>query len=112
MSNLLYQKSVEELYHILGEQVIKSIPEQWLEAWIEAEMEDDNGILTGAYIPKNNPEKINYFDPGYRAFLAFDELRSRFESEIGQPWSKAVFRLNSKNQFSLDFEYDDSRQES
>ena len=84
----------------------------WLSATACAEIEeDDNGLTWGTYVPAAAPDQQRDFDPDYRCYLMFDELRRRTRKPGHALWVKARFTLQPDGHFDLDFTYPDDGSE-
>jgi len=107
----LTETPTEAIYRAMGQLIVDAMPEAWLSATACAEIEeDDNGLTWGRYVPAAAPDQQRDFDPDYRCYLMFDELRRRTRKPGHAPWVKARFTLQLDGHFDLDFTYPDAGQ--
>ena len=98
-------EDLETLYNEIANDINDAIEDQWKKAWLEVEMEDDNGELTGKYIDNDSNEK--YFECEYETYKRFRQLWENYKSLEKGPWDRAIFTLTPNGEFTIDFEYND-----
>ncbi len=103
-------QTLEECYRLIAVSMFANIPEEWKEAWIDAEVEDDWGKYTGDYVDLQGREK--WYDPELRGepFALLDVLlriRELTKQPGHAPWTKARVRMTSEGDFHLDVKYRD-----
>ena len=104
-------QTLEECYRLIAESMFANIPEDWKEAWIDAEVEDDWGRYTGDYIDLQGEEK--WYDPEIQGkdFALLDVLL-KMRGFMKQPgparWNKVRFRMTPEGAFHLDLTYPDA----
>ena len=98
--------SVEQLYTIIAQGLVRSLPDEWQEARLTFEWIAEDVIEDSA----------SYEDGGVTRYVALDpagpdypdlliELARKMD-EAGHPrWQKATFTLDRSGQFTLDFDY-------
>jgi hypothetical protein len=104
-------QTLEECYRLIANSMFANIPEEWKEAWIDAEVEDNWGRYTGDYINLQGEEK--WYDPeikGEGPCLLDILLKIRgFMKQPGHaPWYKVRFRMTSEGHFKMDVKYPDA----
>ena len=104
-------QTLEECYRLIAESMFANIPEEWKEAWIDAEVEDDWGRYTGDYIDLQGQEK--WYDPEIRGkdFSLLDvllKMRGFMKHPDHAPWNRVRFRMTSEGDFKLDVKYPDA----
>jgi hypothetical protein len=88
-----------------------NIPEDWKEAWIDAEVEHDWGRYTGDYVDLQGEEK--WYDPEIQGkdFSLLDvllKIHGLMEHPDHAPWNRIRFRMTAKGDFNLDVKYPDA----
>lgn len=101
-------QTLEECYQLIAESMFANIPEEWKEAWIDAEVEDNWGRYTGDYINLRGEEK--WYAPEFqRKDLSLLDVLLKireFMEQPGQaPWHRVRFRMTSEGDFKLDVQY-------
>jgi len=95
---------IEDIYQEIANGIVDAIDDDWTRAIVTAEIEEDNGALTGEYQKTPGGPSLD-FSCGYEMYKSFKELRSAFSEEDKKPWYKAIFTLEKDGTFNLDFEY-------
>lgn len=100
--------AIEAIYQELGSYIVQAIGDDWQTAILYAEIEDeDSGLLYGRYTTESSKDFSLSFDADYTVYLAFEELRERFQKPGHALWKKAEFTLYRNGKFALNFEYPD-----
>jgi hypothetical protein len=104
-------QTLEECYRLIAESMFANIPEEWKEAWIDAEVEDNWGRYTGDYINLQGEGK--WYDPEFRRKdLALLDVLLKIRGFMKQPghaaWNRVHFRMTSEGDFNLQVKYPDS----
>ena len=104
-------QTLEECYRLIAESMFANIPEEWKEAWIDAEIEDDWGRYTGDYINPQGEEK--WYDPEFQhkdlALLdVLLKIRDFMKQPDHAPWNRVRFRMTAEGDFNLEVKYPDS----
>ncbi len=95
-----------ELYKEIGTYIFNAIDEDWVEAWIVAEIEfEDAGTTYGRYARELPFDKPGDFKCGYPVYMMFNKLRLRMQEIHEEPWTRAVYTLKPTGKFHLDVEY-------
>lgn len=101
-------QTLEECYRLIAESMFANIPEDWKEAWIDAEVEDNWGRYTGDYINLQGEEK--WYAPEFqRKDLSLLDVLLKirdFTTQPGHaPWYKVRIRMTREGDFKLDVQY-------
>ena len=104
----MFKDSVE-IFQKVGEIVVAQISEEWTEANIEAEIDNDLADLCVWYFDSKGEEK--YFDVTRELTDCFVSLRKITGDPKKGLWSKCLFTINSEGKFKTDFSYDPPRWE-
>jgi hypothetical protein len=104
-------RTLEECYRVIAESMFANIPEEWKEAWIDAELEDDWGRYTGDYVDLRGDKK--WYDPEIQGkdFSLLDvmlKMRGFMKHPGHVPWNRVRFRMTSRGDFNLDMQYPDT----
>ncbi|MGH7559692.1 MAG: immunity protein YezG family protein [Gemmatimonadales bacterium] len=99
--------AVEQIYHTLGNYVVRAIPDDWAVAWVIAEIEDEHsGITFGRYKKTLEPNQRLYnFHTDRTVYAAFDQMRGLLRTEGKDPWTRAIFTLLPSGRFRIELEY-------
>lgn len=96
--------NLENLYNDIANLINESVGNSWIKSWVIAEMEDDNGELTGYFVSSEGSNEETFWTHE-DLYAKFDELRRVFSDTEKGAWDKAVFTLSPDGEFSIDFEY-------
>jgi hypothetical protein len=104
-------QTIEECYRLIAESMFANIPEEWKEAWIDAELDEGWSRYTGDYIDLQGEAK--WYDPEIKGedFSLGDvvrTMRSFMEHPGHAPWNRVRFRMTSEGRFTLDVKYPDA----
>lgn len=101
--------NIEDEYARIGEALAASVPPDWKEAWVTAEVFDDSTDATYDYI--NTEGQENWFTPEsiYIADIGhyLRVIRKNMIKAGQAPWTKCTFRILADGNFSFDIEYPD-----
>jgi hypothetical protein len=104
-------QTLEECYQLIAESMFANIPEDWKEAWIDAEVEDNWGKYTGDYINLQGEEK--WYAPEFqRKDLSLLDVLLKIRGFMKHPghvpWYKVRFHMTSEGDVKLDVQYPDA----
>lgn len=89
-------------YQLIADYITETIEEEWTNAWIEMEFEEDYSGFKGRYIS-------NQVKKSFRVNPLKSELREFWEKSSeshGKRWKYAKFSIDSTGKFKIDFDYE------
>lgn len=104
-------QTLEECYRLIAESMFANILEDWKEAWIDAEVEDNWGRYTGDYIDLQGEEK--WYAPEFqRKDISLLDVLLRIRDLMAHPnhtpWNRVRFRMTSEGDVDLEVKYPDA----
>lgn len=95
---------IESLYHKIGQSIINSLPDQWMLAWVDAEISPEVNFINGGYLVSQDAKPAS-FKVNEDAIFAFEDLQNLMANPPKPIWKKAHFELSPDGKFDLKFEY-------
>ncbi|MGI9280230.1 MAG: immunity protein YezG family protein [Endozoicomonas sp.] len=96
-------KTVDEVYASIGQQIAGAISEYWSEAWLTVEFFEDAADFKGEYSSKS---ELKYYEVPDDIFDDFERLYEITTEGESNRWNKAKFTLYPTGKFNIDFEWD------
>lgn len=100
--------TIDEIYLSIAQNMVNNLPENWLSAHIDAEIEAEDAIgIKGGYEIQNTEFqsfKLRNFDR--RIFNDFESLHQITTEDSENKWNRAKFTLEPTGKFNIDFEWD------
>lgn len=96
-----------KIYKKLGSDVAAALPRDWQKAWVQAEMDVDNGMVACYYTTPAQPSPEQMDDPPlavYKDFRALQDAARRLDP--ANVWTTATFVLGSDGKFTIDLGYE------
>ncbi|MGP6159322.1 MAG: immunity protein YezG family protein [Vulcanimicrobiaceae bacterium] len=96
-----------KIYSKLGNDVAAALPQGWHKAWVQAEMDTDNGMVACYYATAAQPKPQQLDDMPlsiYKDFRALQDAARRFEP--ANVWTTATFILGSDRKFKVELGYE------
>lgn len=98
-------EKIESLYQEIADVLFDNIPDNFRQAWISVEMQEDFGS-TGVYY-QSEDDQYHYVIPHDALFDLFNEMWMECKNVGQQVWTTATFTIDAKGKFSIDFGYED-----
>lgn len=95
---------MEELYRLIGQSIVDSIPESWEIAQVSIDLEPGVVTAKGFYV-HNKESAPQSFKVNYSTVKHFKNLHRKMSGTPKGDWKHAKFELNQEGHFDLSFEY-------
>lgn len=97
-------KHLESYYHKIAYEIVESIEEDWIKAWIIIEIIEDYGEYVGQYMISDTADEPESFwiERPLRKLLR--EFWNEFK-KAGRAWDSATFTLFPNGDFNIDYTY-------
>lgn len=107
MSKEISQFSEDELYHLIGSTLLRSLPEDWQSVQLKFEIIDEDVFERSALVDTGGGEakSISLRPSGYEMYDAFTELATRMEEAGHGKWQSAQFNMARTGKFDINFTY-------
>ncbi|WP_281649116.1 immunity protein YezG family protein [Parendozoicomonas sp. Alg238-R29] len=96
-------KTIDEVYASIGQQIAGAIKDYWSEAWLFVEFFEDAANFKGEY--DSDSERKHYEVPD-DVFDDFDVLYEITTEGGSNRWNRAKFTLYPDGKFNIDFQWD------
>jgi hypothetical protein len=96
-----------EIYKKLGNHVAGALPARWQKAWVQAEIDSDNGMVACYYTTAGEatPEQLDELPfTVYKDFRDLQDAARRFDPK--HVWTTATFTLQHDGTFKIDLGYE------
>ena len=98
-------KDLAHLYEEAGNQIAVALPAGWKTAWVQVEMEEDNGSVACFYVTSAPSSKPAYCPTPMELYDIFKEMR-QVAAANDEAWTTATFILRSDGTFDIEYGYD------
>lgn len=107
MENQLNDFSEDELYHLIGRSLLRSLPNGWQNVVLFFEFIDEDVWKRSAIVNsgRDGETYISLRTSGTEMNDAFLELARRMEEAGHGKWQKATFTMSRDGKFNIDFSY-------
>ncbi len=95
-----------ELFIQIADTLRRNLPEHWIKAYLQIELEAHSGRSTCFYQTANEPE-YRHIDVQEDVICLFKELHQSMMRRQSQSWNCATYILNPNGRFDIHFEYQD-----
>ncbi|MBJ2217613.1 MULTISPECIES: immunity protein YezG family protein [Pseudomonas] len=96
----------EQVYTLIGQFLIDTVPDDFIEAWIRTEMIEDVWSISIFY--KKPQGSYGYINENIEELEEhFQTLRRIYKKDTNSPWTTATFHLSKDLKMSLDLGYED-----
>ena len=103
-------RTIESVYREIASVIVESIPGSWVEAWIKADLEEDNAEFEFMFRKTAGGKPVSFAqnaqDRSYDVFLRFTELRDILMVSGKKPARGVTFRLEEGGKFKVEFSYE------